>query len=99
MLAIAAAFRGDGPSRMRVADESDPPDPRHGRVVGHLLLRVPARRLSLGIRRPTWERIIAEFDRLSDTSNSREIAGLAAESASWLREQLAEFECVSVLGM
>jgi hypothetical protein len=64
------------------------------------------------IRRPTWELILAELDQVASPSAGlqlaaptagvvcrTEVAELAAELASWLREQLAHFESVSVLGI
>ena len=53
----------------------------------------------VGIRRPTWERILPELDRLAAASDCREITTLAVELAAWLRGQLTEHACVSVLGM
>jgi len=53
----------------------------------------------VGILRPTWERILPEFDLLAAASDRGEVATLAGELAAWLRERLAEHECVSVLGM
>ena len=53
----------------------------------------------VGIRRPTWARILPELDELGRSSGDPAVARLSAELASWLRGQLADFECVSVLGM
>lgn len=52
----------------------------------------------VGIRRPTWERILPELERLAATDRG-EVAVLAGELVAWLQQQLTENECVSVLGL
>jgi hypothetical protein len=83
----------------------------------------------VGIRRPAWERITADLERLAERAesaagvgdlrgevrflfipteaefardfraNAEALAHLARELGGWVREQLREHECVSVLGM
>lgn len=83
----------------------------------------------VGIRRPAWERITADLERLAERAdaatrvgdlggevrflfaeteaefarefraNADALARLAREVVSWVREQLREHECVSVLGV
>lgn len=51
------------------------------------------------IHRPTWERVLPELDRLAATSGDRRVKSLAGELTTWLRDQLVEHSCVSVLGV
>ena len=83
----------------------------------------------VGIRRPVWQPIIADLQRLAERanhaasvadlaggvgflfatsqtgfakrfrSNADALARMSRELAGWLREQLLEYECISVLGI
>lgn len=53
----------------------------------------------VNIRRTTWERIIAELDQVSKSSDNREVSAMMAELVAWLREQLTHEQCISVLGI
>jgi hypothetical protein len=83
----------------------------------------------VGIRRPAWERITADLERLAERAkaaagvgdlrgevgfifspteaefaqdfraNADALTRLARELADWVREQLREYECVSILGI
>ncbi|MDY3555944.1 hypothetical protein R5W24_005090 [Gemmata sp. JC717] len=53
----------------------------------------------VAVGRATWERVIPDLGREAAASADRAFGALAGELAAWLREQLDDHECVSVLGM
>ena len=53
----------------------------------------------VAIQRPAWDRITADLKRLPDAADDTGVARMAAELADWVRERLADHDCVSVLGI
>lgn len=51
------------------------------------------------IRWPEWKLIISDLGKLASTSGNRELGIVASELSGWLKKQLTEHDCVTILGI